>query len=255
MKGKVVMITGAGRGMGRDVAEAFVRAGAKVMIAARTESYGRQALEELSAEGSVALTLGDVCHKSDIERTVAETVGTFGGLDVVVHCAADVPSAPLLEISDEEIERTLGTIIKASIWLIQAATPQMVKRGGGRIILFSSICGPKLAIPGLGVYGAAKSGVNALIENAALELARHRITVNGIEPGLTDTDNVRRSLTPAEQAGMATKIPLGRIGATRDIANGVLFLASEASAYLTGATIRIDGGLSLHSAGFPLPPA
>ena len=250
---RVVIVTGGGRGMGRGVARAFIEQSARVMIGARTDEHGRSALEELrQAGGEAELELGDVTNESDIRRLVDATLRAFGRLDVIVHCAADVPPGPLLQASTMDMDRTLASIVKASAWLIQAAVPKMIETGQGRIILISSICGPRLAIPGLSIYGAAKAGLNSLISGAALELAAHNITVNGVEPGITNTDNVRASLTPEALERLVAAVPVGRVAEIADIARAVLFLASDESGYVTGTTITVDGGLSLHSAGFPL---
>lgn len=252
---RVVIVTGAGRGMGRGIARAFVEQSAQVMLGARTEAYGRSALEELrQLGGRVELELGDVTKESDVRRLVDATVAAFGRLDIVVHCAADVPPGPLLNASAADMERTLSSIVKASAWLVQASAPHMIAARSGRIVLLSSICGPRTIIPGLSIYGAAKAGLNALIAGAALELAAHGISVNGVEPGITNTDNVRASLTPEALERLVSTVPVGRVAQISDIARGVLFLASDDSSYITGTTITIDGGLSLHSAGFPLQP-
>lgn len=250
---RVVIVTGAGRGMGRGIARAFIEESARVMIGARTEEHGRSALEEFrQAGGGAELELGDVTKEDDMRRLVEATTRMFGRLDIVVHCAADVPPGPLLDTSTTDIDRALASIVKASAWLIQASAPKMMAAGYGRVILISSICGPRLTIPGLSIYGAAKAGLNALISGAALELAAHNITVNGVEPGITNTDNVRASLTPEALERLVSTVPVGRVAEVADIARAVLFLASDESSYITGTTITVDGGLSLHSAGFPL---
>ena len=252
--GKVILVTGAGRGMGRGIAEAFVRQSATVVVGARSRTSGLAAVDQLSrlGPGKAELGLADMTRRDDIFGLVQSIAERHGRLDAVVHCAADVPAAPVLDISEAEVDRMLGTVIKASTWLIQAAAPTMIAQGGGRIILFSSICGPRLAIPGLCLYGAAKAGLNALIAGAALELAAHRITVTGVEPGITDTDNVRASMSDAQIGELAGKVPAGRIARIDDMARATLFLAGDRSDYITGTTIRVDGGLSLHAAGFPL---
>jgi 3-oxoacyl-[acyl-carrier protein] reductase len=251
---RVVIVTGGGRGMGRGIARAFIEHSAQVMIGARTEEYGRSALAELrELRGRAELELGDVTKEDDIRRLIEATMRAFGRLDVVVHCAADVPPGSLLDTNTADMDRTLASIVKASAWLIQAAAPKMIGAGCGRIVLISSICGPRVTVPGLSIYGAAKAGLNSLISGAALELARHRITVNGVEPGITNTDNVRASLTPEALDRLVSAVPVGRVAEISDIARAVLFLASDDSSYITGTTITVDGGLALHNAGFPLP--
>lgn len=247
--GKVVIVTGAGRGMGKPIVQAFAAEGAKVMVAARTISYGEETVAELKAAGAdAALCQVDVCKRDDIEKLIKETVSRFGGIDVVVHSAADVGYAMILDLEDAVVDLMLASTIKASVWLIQAAHPYLKESAdGGRLILISSICGPRTTIPGMGHYAASKAGINALISTAALELAQDAITVNGIEPGVTGTDRFYQ-WTPAEtQQSLAETIPAGRIGEPEEVARVALFLAHPKSSYITGKTIVIDGGVSLLS--------
>jgi 3-oxoacyl-[acyl-carrier protein] reductase len=135
--------------------------------------------------------------------------------------------------------------LKAGFWLIQAALPYLRKQGGGRILFTSSVTGPNVAMPGTAHYAASKSGMNGLIRTAALEFARENITVNGVEPGYILTPAMAALGSEAEIAEMAKCIPLGKLGAPLDIANTMLFLASDEAAYITGQTIVVDGGSTL----------
>lgn len=246
-EGKVVVITGAGRGMGRTIADMFVDEGAMVVIAARTVSYGKQAVAEIEARGGEALLCQtDVLSRADIFRLIDQAVARFGGIDVIVHCAAEVIYGRLLEISDDDIEKIFASNLKAAFWLTKASAPHLSKaRDGGRIVLISSICGTRTVVPGLVAYGTAKAGLNAFIAGAALELARDNITVNGVEPGVTATDRMRSVTTDAQAREIASTVPLGRIGESSEIGEAVLYLASPRAGYTTGRTITVDGGLSL----------
>ena len=135
--------------------------------------------------------------------------------------------------------------LKAGFWLIQEALPHLRKQGGGRFLFTSSVTGPNVAMPGTAHYAASKGGMNGLIRTAALEYARQNITVNGVEPGYILTPAMEALGGPEALAQMASQIPLGRLGDPADIANTMLFLASDAAAYITGQTIVVDGGSTL----------
>jgi 3-oxoacyl-[acyl-carrier protein] reductase len=175
-------------------------------------------------------------------------VDVFGGIDILIHSAMDNPREKRLvtEISDGEIDRIFDSSIKASMRLTRAAAPHLKRSAsGGRIIIISSIAGTRTAIPRLTAYGAAKAGINAFIEGAALELAPDRITVNGVAPGTINTDNMRSQIDQQRAEAIANTIPVGRIGEPEEIASAVLFLAAPNSGYITGQIITVDGGMCL----------
>ncbi len=243
---KVAIVTGAGQGIGEGIARIFARSGAQVVIATRSAGNGAAVAEAICGEGGTAwFSQTDVGEVDQVRRVVAQTVERFGRLDIVVHNAAVYPIRSIEELSDEDLERTLAVNLKAGFWFIREAAPHLRKQGGGRFLFTSSVTGPNVAMPGTAHYAASKSGLNGLIRTAALEFARQGITVNGVEPGYI--------LTPAMQAlggaeaiaEMARQIPLGKLGKPADIANTMLFLASDAAAYITGQTIVVDGGSTL----------
>jgi 3-oxoacyl-[acyl-carrier protein] reductase len=246
LKGKVALVTGAGQGIGEGIARCFAKAGASVLIATRTAANGQQVADSIVKEGGIASLLRtDIGKHEEANRAVAHAVDTYGHLDIVVHNAAVYPVIPIEQLSDEDLDRTLSVNLKAGFWLIQAALPHLRKRGGGRILFTSSVTGPNVAMPGTAHYAASKSGMNGLIRTAALEYARENITVNGVEPGYILTPAMAALGTEEEIAAMAKCIPLGKLGAPRDIANTMLFLASDEAAYITGQTIVVDGGSTL----------
>jgi 3-oxoacyl-[acyl-carrier protein] reductase len=246
LSGKVVIVTGGGQGIGEGIVRVFAGAGAKVVIATRSEANGRAVADSVVKGGGIAwLNRTDVGQRSEVRRVVAETLQRFGRLDIVVHNAAVYPVIPIEQLSDEDLDLTLSVNLKAGFWLIQEALPHLRKQGGGRFLFTSSVTGPNVAMPGTAHYAASKGGMNGLIRTAALEYARQNITVNGVEPGYILTPAMEALGGPEALAQMASQIPLGRLGAPVDIANTMLFLASDAAAYITGQTIVVDGGSTL----------
>jgi 3-oxoacyl-[acyl-carrier protein] reductase len=246
LKDKVALVTGAGQGIGEGIARRFAAAGAKVVIATRTSANGQAVAESIVSQGgSACLLQTDVGKKEQVFASVAHAVATYGRLDIVVHNAGIYPMATIEQLSDVDLESTLAVNLKAGFWLIQAALPHLRKQGGGRIIFTSSVTGPNVAMPGTAHYAASKAGLNGLIRSAALEFAREHITVNGVEPGYILTPAMMALGSEAEIAAMAKCIPLGKLGAPLDIANAMLFLASDEAAYITGQTIVVDGGSTL----------
>ncbi len=246
LSGKVVIVTGSGQGIGEGIARVFAKSGAKIVIATRSSANGQAVADAIVNDGGVAwLNQTDVGRRSEVKRVVAQTVEHFGRLDIVVHNAAVYPVIPIEQLSDDDLERTLSVNLKASFWLIQEALPHLRKQGGGRFLFTSSVTGPNVAMPGTAHYAASKCGINGLIRTAALEYARQNITVNGVEPGYILTPAMNALGGPEALKEMASQIPLGRLGSSTDIANAMLFLASDAAAYITGQTIVVDGGSTL----------
>ena len=196
--------------------------------------------------GGVAwLNQTDVGQHDQVKRVVAQTVDRFGRLDIVVHNAGIYPILSIERLSDADLDQTLSVNLKAGFWFIQAALPHLRKQGGGRFLFTSSVTGPNVAMPETAHYAASKNGINALIRTAALEYARENITVNGVEPGYILTPAMDALGGPEALAEMAKQIPIGKLGLPVDVANAMLFLASDAAAYITGQTIVVDGGSTL----------
>lgn len=245
--GSSVVVTGAGRGMGRSIAEAFTTAGASVMIGARTMSFAEQARDDIRASGgTVEIHQVDVKRKSECEALVAATAAAFGGIDVVVHCAADIPHGGVGHVSDEALDAGFDSIAKAAWWLLEAARPHLARsRQGGRFVAIGSVAGTATIVPNMTAYGMAKAAVGAFVRGAALDVAADRITVNAVNPGLIASARAQSMMGDAALDAFATAIPVGRVGTSEDIAYVCLFLASPKAGYITGAEVRIDGGSSL----------
>lgn len=254
LDGRIALVTGGGRGIGAAIAQAFARAGACVLIANRTAEAGEAIAAGIRAEGLQAHAMAcDVGQRAQTEAAVHAAVDRWGALDIVVHNAAINPWAALEAVDDAALEQTLAVNLKACFWLTQAALPHLRaagKRGGGRILVTSSVTGPRVAMPGSTPYAASKAGVNGFIRSAALELAREGITVNGVEPGYIAKQGGSLLSDPERAARIARFIPVGELGSPDDIAHAMRFLASPAARYITGQTIVVDGGSTLPESPF-----
>ncbi|WP_296062664.1 SDR family oxidoreductase [uncultured Amphritea sp.] len=243
---KVVVITGAGQGIGEGLAYAFSSAGAKVVVATRTAANGQRTVDNIiKAGGEASLFQCDVGSRIENERLIEKTIELYGRLDIVIHNAAVYPMQSIETLTDEQLDMTLSVNLKAAFWLTQVALPYLRKAPFGRIIFTSSVTGPKVVMPETAHYATSKSGLNGFIRSAALEFARENITVNGVEPGYILTPAMGALVDGDGLQEMTSQIPLGRLGAPTDIAHAMLFLASEQAAYITGQTITVDGGSTL----------
>lgn len=243
----VVIITGAGIGIGRATALAFARAGYYVVVTDVLEEEGRDVARRILAEGGRAeFAALDVTSSAATDVLVADVEARHGRIDVLVANAGIAKKLPLAQMSDEEWDRTFDVDLKGIMRLVRAAAPRMRARRSGRIVALSSIMGVAYGWDEHVHYSAAKSGVVGLVRGLAVELARDGITVNGVAPGYIRTAQAlskEHSLGPEGLEAAASFIPLGRVGEPEDIADVILFLASEAARYMTGQVVTVDGGL------------
>ena len=235
--GRSVVVTGGTRGIGKGIASVFARSGARVLITGRDAHTATAAADEIGASYLVA----DVARKADCELVAAAAQEQFGGLDVLCANAGIFPPARLADMTEDDIDRMLGTNLKGTILTVQACLPLLADSGRGRVILTSSITGPITGYPGWTHYGASKAGQLGFIRTAAIELAASGITVNAVLPGNVMTDDLA-SLGEEHIAGMTAAIPLRRLGTVDEIGYTALFLATDEAAYITGQAIVVDGG-------------
>ena len=249
LSGKVAIITGASRGIGKAIAESFARAGCAVVVSSRRQESLDTVAGEINAAGGQALAVA--AHngeKAALQNLVERTIAHFGRLDILVNNAATNPHfGAILDADDSYWRKTLDVNLMGNVWLTQAAVPQMRAADGGKIINISSIVGLD---PGRfqGIYSVTKAAVISLTKTLALELGADNIQVNAIAPGLVKTKFAQALWgNPDLLAHVLAQTPAGRIGQPEDIAGMALLLASPASDYTTGAVFVIDGGVTAAS--------
>jgi NAD(P)-dependent dehydrogenase (short-subunit alcohol dehydrogenase family) len=244
--GRAALVTGASSGLGRHFALTLARAGAKVAIAARrSDRLGALAAEIAALDGRAVPVVMDVTDAASIEAGIAAAETELGPLAILVNNAGIVAPAPVLEIGEADWDRVIDTNLKGVFLTAQAAARHMVRHDhGGSIINIASILA-SLVAPAVASYCVAKGGVAQLTRAMALELARHRIRVNAICPGFVETDLNRDYLASEAGRAMIKRIPQRRTGRPEDLDGVLLLLASDASAYMTGSLITVDGGHSL----------
>ena len=251
LEGKVALVIGAARGIGKGVAKRFAEEGAKLVLADVDTGHGPATASEL---GAVFVRI-DISRMEDAEAAVAAALEHHGRLDIMVQNAGIFPWQLIEDTSPEDWDRVMGVNLRGAFNAARAALPPMKKQGSGRMLFTSSITGPHVTSPGHGHYSATKAGINGFIRSAALEFSGYGITVNGVEPGNILTEAILEHRDAAFIRSMEDAIPLGRMGSPRDCANAFLFFASDEADYITGTTIVVDGGQLLpEGADFRIKP-
>lgn len=241
LHGRVALVTGASRGIGRAIALEMAHQGAKVAVNAHRSA---DAAEEVAQEGGQAVVvLADVADANAVERMVGEVRRQLGPVDILVNNAGVGPVHTLEEMPPEEWNRVLDVNLKGVYHCCRAVVGEMKARRYGKIICISSLAGLRGTLVGHVHYGASKAGVHGFVWTLARDLGPYGINVNAIAPGPVETEMLRESATEAYLQRVRAEIPLGRLGRPEDVAHVAVFLASDWAAYLTGVVINVSGGL------------
>ncbi len=245
LTGKVAIITGSGRGIGREIAVRLAEAGADIVINdVGSSSPAEETAALITKTGRRCLiALGDVSATVEVNKMVEDTVNTFGKIDILVNNAGITRDGLALRMSDEDWDRVLTVDLKSVFLCTRAVLKHMIRARSGRIISLSSIVG-LIGNAGQANYASAKAGIIGFTKSIAKEVASRGITVNAIAPGFIDTA-MTQALPEERRKELAGHVPAGYLGTPGDIAEGVVFLASDAARYITGQVLTIDGGISL----------
>jgi NAD(P)-dependent dehydrogenase (short-subunit alcohol dehydrogenase family) len=257
--GKVAIVTGAGRGIGKAIALVMAEAGANVSVVARTREQVEQTAEDIRKLGRKALAIpADVSREEQVKKVVEQTISQFGKIDILVNNAGIAVRKPIALLPGEKMsvwggtkdeaqtveewQRVMDVNLTSAFLFAQAVGPHMMKQRRGKIINTSSTCADE-GLPGISAYSASKAGLSTFTRCLASEWGPFNINVNAIAPGMIVTEMTEHHFKdPKNTAAFLERIPLGRLGQPRDVALLVLFLAAEASDYLTGQTFTVDGG-------------
>ena len=240
LSGKVVIVTGGSKGIGAGLVEAFVKEGAKVVSVARNHS--EETLKKYkSLDYPVLCPSTDVRERASVTKTVGETLKAFGRVDILVNNAGTNHKGKIEDITEEQWDEVLDVNLKGAFLFCQAAVPHM-KKTGGSIVNVSSIAGRHRSVSSGIHYVCSKAGLLGLTKQLAMELAREKVRVNAVCPSQTHTPMLDKINTKDELKTLATNIPMGRIAQVNEQTNVILFLASAASSYMTGAIVDVNGG-------------
>ena len=246
LKNKVALITGAGMGMGREASVLFAAEGARIVVCDINEQAARETVALVEkANGKAIAVAGDVAVEADVKRMVEEGVRAFGALHVLYNNAGVLwkdKDRSVLETDGAQWDRVMGINLKSVFWVTKHGIPHLRAAGGGSIILIGSVSALAGFTRAQDAYTAAKGALISLNKSLAIQFAKDQIRSNVIHPGIIETPLQAPYLTDELRAEFRTGIPLGRIGQPRDIANAALFLASDESAFMTGAEMIVDGG-------------
>ena len=248
LKDRVAIVTGAASGLGRGIAGALAAEGARVAILDVDEAGATETAEGIRGAGGEALALRtDVTVRGEVEAAVADVVRRFGGVHVLVNNAGWDRPMPFLDTDEAFWDKILAVNLKAHFHLAQVVLPHLIRGGGGKVVAIASDAG-RVGSSGEAIYSAAKGGVIAFTKTLAREMARHRINVNCVCPGPSETPLFETEFTagrPALAEALKKAIPWGRLGRPADVAGAVVFLASEEADFITGQTLSVSGGLTM----------
>ena len=254
LQGKTAIVTGASLGIGRATAIALGRSGANVVVNYHSHSQAaEEVVQAVRAAGARAIQVqADVSDQAAVERLVAESVAQFGAVDIAVSNAAFSERESFYEANMEGFRRTVDVTMWGAYYLLRAATQQMIRQGKGGAIVMVSSPHAFIPVPKSMAYNMAKAAVDMMAKTAAIEVARSGIRVNIVHPGWTDTPGERKFATEESLRGAGSFIPLGRLGTSEEIAEAILVLCDPRHGYMTGASLLVDGGISLPWWSLPL---
>ncbi len=242
LKGKSAVVTGSARGIGREIALMLARAGADVVISDLNEEAGLEVVEEIKGLGRKSIWVkADVSRFEEAEKLIHNALDAFEKVDILVNNAGITRDNLMMRMSDEEWQSVISVNLTGTYNCVRAATKSFMKQRSGKIINIASVVG-QMGNPGQANYAASKAGVIGLTKSVAKEFASRNVNVNAVAPGFIQTAMTDKLPEKAKEALMGV-IPMGRLGQPEDVAKAVLFLASEASAYMTGQVINVDGGM------------
>jgi NAD(P)-dependent dehydrogenase (short-subunit alcohol dehydrogenase family) len=243
LKNKIAIITGAGSGIGRGIALAFVKEGAKVVVADWLDEGGKETVEQVrKINGEAVFVKTDVSKAADIDKMTKACLEKFGRIDILVNNAGILKSSPLHETPEEDWDAVLNVNLKSVFLASKRVIPEMLKQGQGKIISIASIAG-LVGFENLGPYCASKGGIIALTREMALEYAKSKINVNCIAPGVIKTSMTKDMLNDsAQKQGLEAQTPYPRLGEPEDIAMAAVYLASSESDFVNGHALVVDGG-------------
>jgi 3-oxoacyl-[acyl-carrier protein] reductase len=247
LKGKVAIITGASKGIGRGVAKVFAAEGAQVVLVSRTEKDLKDVVAEITKTGGTAsYVIADITKPEDMKNMAETTLKNFGRIDILVHNAAGIyPPSRIDVMTNDEWHSAIKTNLDGTFYAVKAVLPAMKQQNYGRIVFTSSISGPRVGLPTKSHYTASKGGMNGFMKTIAIELAKYNITVNAVEPGNIETEGLKKNNDAKAVAERTKPIPMGRLGTPEETAYAHLFLASDEARYITGQSIIVDGGQTL----------
>ena len=242
LEGRVAIVTGASRGIGRVVALSLAEAGASVVVSGRDAARVERAAKEMAALGAPVLgVVADVARREDVDRLVDSTRARFGRIDILVNNAGITRDALLVRMKDEDWDQVLSVNLRGAFLMTRAVGKVMMRQKGGRIINIASVAGTT-GNAGQVNYSAAKAGLIGMTKAAARELAHWGILVNAVAPGLIDTD-MSAAMPADSRDALIAQIPLKRVGNAREVAEVVRFLVGDGASYVTGQVIHVNGGL------------